>query len=77
MNQVEDEDTEREEEEDECDKKDKVHKVAWAGVKATRRQVGINGGEVWMKKGVIGGGWRVYRHIWKRKRDECQTEKVH
>lgn len=42
-----------------------------------KREVGVGGGMVRMKKGVIGGGGRVYGHSWKRKRHDNETEKMY
>lgn len=76
--QVEDEDAEREEEESVCDEERGVDDGAWSGNEAIhrRRDVGFDGGNVRTKKSVIGGGRRVHRHLWKRKRHHYQMEKM-
>lgn len=65
---MEDEDTEREEEEAVCDAECEEDKGAWAVEDAVKvkRAVGVDKGNVWLMKRVIGR--RVSKHIWERKR---------
>ena len=64
--QVEDEDAERKEEEDVCDGEGGEDEGARSSAEAIhiKREEGVGGEKVSMKKGVIGGGERgVDRHI--------------